>query len=44
MIFSEIMGFSDFEIVRAEGTAILPENQILDLAKENLDEALKKFY
>lgn len=41
MIFSEIMGFDTFEIVRAEGTAALAKNEILDKAKENLDKALK---
>ena len=44
MIFSEIMGFDTFEIVRAEGTAALAKNEILDKAKENLDKALKNFY
>ena len=44
MIFSEIMGFDTFEIVRAEGTATLAKNKILDKAKENLDKALKNFY
>lgn len=44
MIFSEIMGFSDFKIVRAEGTAFLSKNQIFDKAKENLDDALRNFY
>lgn len=44
MIFSEIMGFDTFEIVRAEDTATLAKNEILDKAKENLDKALKNFY
>ena len=44
MIFSEIMGFVTFEIVRAEDTATLAKNEILDKAKENLDKALKNFY
>lgn len=44
MIFSEIMGFDRFELVRAEGTATLPREQILEKAFSNLDRSFEKIY
>ncbi|MCL2114467.1 MAG: NAD(P)H-dependent oxidoreductase [Streptococcaceae bacterium] len=43
-IFSEIMGYNSFDIIRAEGTAFLPEQEILALAQHDLELAFDHFY
>lgn len=43
-IFEDIMGFEEFYVVRAQGTAILPENDILNDAKLDLKQVLPSFY
>lgn len=42
--FEEIMGFDKFYIVRAQGTALLSEEEILKSAKEELDIVFDEFY
>ena len=42
--FEEIMGFDKFYIVRAQGTALLSEEEILKSAKEQLDIVFDEFY
>lgn len=43
-MFEDIMGFEEFYVVRAQGTAILPENDILNDAKLDLKQVLSSFY
>ncbi|MDO5672878.1 MAG: NAD(P)H-dependent oxidoreductase [Actinomycetaceae bacterium] len=43
-MFTNIMAFNAFDIVRAQGTATLPAAQVLDSAKEQLDRAFVSFY
>jgi FMN-dependent NADH-azoreductase len=43
-MFAEVMGFDDFGIVRAEGTAVLAENDILAAAESDLAAAFGKLY
>ncbi|WP_251519408.1 MULTISPECIES: FMN-dependent NADH-azoreductase [Staphylococcus] len=43
-MFENIMGFDKFYVVRAEGTAILPEEEVMQKASQNLDIAFEEFY
>lgn len=45
-VFVDIMGFSQFDVVRAEGTSIMPVSRetILNKAFEQLDQQFKVFY
>ncbi|AYG01823.1 FMN-dependent NADH-azoreductase [Lactococcus allomyrinae] len=43
-IFSEIMGYNSFDIVRAEGTAFLSAQEILERASYDLDVTFKRLY
>lgn len=43
-MFQEIMGFDQVAIVRAEGTAVLPEETILSKASLELTNAFQSFY
>lgn len=43
-MFEDIMAFDALYVARAQGTAILPEEEVLDNAKEDLAKAFEKFY
>ncbi|MCY7539854.1 NAD(P)H-dependent oxidoreductase [Bacillus pumilus] len=43
-IFQNLMGFHQFHIVRAQGTAILEEETILTSAADDLSKAFDEFY
>ncbi|MBQ4816404.1 NAD(P)H-dependent oxidoreductase [Bacillus pumilus] len=43
-IFQNLMGFQQFHIVRAQGTAILEEETILTSAADDLSKAFDEFY
>lgn len=43
-MFEDIMGFDALYVARAQGTAILPEEEVLDSAKEDLAKVFEKFY
>ena len=45
-MFVEMMGFDDFDIVRAQGTAtgLYTETEILEQANKDMEIAFKKFY
>ena len=43
-MFKEIMGFDEFYVARAEGTSVLPEDEIIKGAKEDLDQVFDAFY
>ncbi len=43
-LFEEFMGFDKFYIVRAEGTPLLPADEILNSAKNDLDTVFNDFY
>ncbi|AVI42276.1 FMN-dependent NADH-azoreductase [Bacillus pumilus] len=43
-IFQNLMGFQQFHIVRAQGTAILEEETILTTAADDLSKAFDEFY
>ncbi len=43
-MFKEIMGFDEFYVARAEGTSVLPEDEIMKGAKEDLDQVFDAFY
>lgn len=43
-IFQELMGFSQFDIVRAQGTAYLEPEIIMTAASEQMTEILQEFY
>lgn len=43
-MFEDIMGFEEFYVVRAQGTAILPEHDILNDTKLDLKQVLPSFY
>ncbi|MFC6170920.1 FMN-dependent NADH-azoreductase [Loigolactobacillus jiayinensis] len=43
-MFEEIMGFDQFYIARAQGTATLAANQVLAAAAAELDQAFAQFY
>ncbi|MDO5617067.1 MAG: NAD(P)H-dependent oxidoreductase [Cruoricaptor ignavus] len=43
-IFKEMMGFNEFYIVRAEGTSILPKEEVLAKATSSLYETFTEFY
>ncbi|MEN2005968.1 NAD(P)H-dependent oxidoreductase [Staphylococcus haemolyticus] len=43
-IFKEIMGFDEFYIARAQGTSVLPEDEILDAANKDLNNVFDAFY
>ncbi|MDO5638974.1 MAG: NAD(P)H-dependent oxidoreductase [Neisseria sp.] len=43
-IFKEMMGFDAFYAVRAEGTAVLPAEEVLAKATADLDKAFAAFY
>lgn len=43
-MFENIMGFDKFYVVRAEETAILPEEEVMQKASQNLDIAFEEFY
>lgn len=43
-IFQEIMGFNKFKIVRAQGTALLAANSIIETAKADMLHAVEDFY
>ena len=43
-MFKEIMGFDEFYIARAQGTSVLPEDEILDLANKDLNNVFDAFY
>ena len=38
------MGFDEFYIARAQGTSVLPEDEILDLANKDLNNVFDAFY
>lgn len=43
-MFKEIMGFDEFYIARAQGTSVLPEDEILDAANKDLNNVFDAFY
>lgn len=43
-MFEEIMGFDQFYIARAQGTATLPVKQVLASAAADLDSVFTQFY
>ena len=43
-MFQEIMGFNKFDIVRAQGTAVLDSEAILKTAESEMTEAVTNFY
>lgn len=43
-MFQEIMGFNKFDIVRAQGTAVLASEAILKTAESEMTEAVTNFY
>lgn len=43
-VFTEIMGFDSFEIVRAQGTSVLPFEEILESINEEMSEKVERFY
>ena len=43
-MFKEIMGFYEFYISRAQGTSVLPEDEILDAANKDLNNVFDAFY
>lgn len=43
-MFKEIMGFDEFYIARAQGTSVLPEDEILDAANKDLNNLFDAFY
>ncbi|GLF88757.1 FMN-dependent NADH-azoreductase 1 [Bacillus safensis] len=43
-MFQEIMGFNQFHIVRAQGTAILDQSAILQSASDDMTKTLDEFY
>ncbi len=43
-MFQEVMGFEHFDIVRAEGTAVLSEEEILAKAAAELEDEFEQFY
>ncbi|MGJ8462547.1 FMN-dependent NADH-azoreductase [Staphylococcus haemolyticus] len=43
-MFKEIMGFNEFYIARAQGTSVLPEDEILDAANKDLNNVFDAFY
>ncbi|TXD07634.1 FMN-dependent NADH-azoreductase [Staphylococcus haemolyticus] len=43
-MFKEIMGFDEFYIARAQGTSVLPEDEILDAASKDLNNVFDAFY
>lgn len=42
--FCEIMGFDSFQIVRAQGTSVRPEDEIMTGAEEDMNLEFEKFY
>ncbi|WP_180522275.1 FMN-dependent NADH-azoreductase [Staphylococcus haemolyticus] len=43
-MFKEIMGFDEFYIARAQGTSVLPKDEILDAANKDLNNVFDAFY
>lgn len=43
-MFQEVMGFSDVEVLRAEGTAFLSEKEIMAPVKKQFNEIFQTFY
>ncbi|MFD0896852.1 FMN-dependent NADH-azoreductase [Loigolactobacillus binensis] len=43
-MFEEIMGFDQFYIARAQGTATLPAAEVLTAAAQDLDQVFSQFY
>lgn len=43
-IYEEFMGFSDFHIIRAEGTSVLGADKVLEKAAKDLDAVFATFY
>ncbi len=43
-MFKEIMGFDEFYIARAQGTSVLPEDEILDATNKDLNNVFDAFY
>lgn len=43
-MFVEMMGFNDFHIVRAQGTALLPEEEVMTTAERDIQSAIQNFY
>lgn len=43
-MFQEIMGFDDFQLVRAQGTNILPEKEVMEQAVLDLETIFDDFY
>ena len=43
-MFEEMMGFDKFYIVRAQGTVVLPADEVLNSAKSALDKVFDDFY
>lgn len=43
-MFVEMMGFNDFHIVRAQGTALLPEEEVMMIAEKDIQSAIQNFY
>ena len=40
-MFKEIMGFDEFYIARAQGTSVLPEDEILDACKQGFKQRIR---